>query len=325
MKYLVLLLFLFATHFVNSQTTIWLENFTSEGNNSTTGNNDNTVNAAVDWTTSCASCNLTNEFRVRGNRFKVENTNEIATWTSEKILLTGFTNISITVDVDMDDNQLDANDCLRLYYRLNGSTTNISFPINGNLCDDGADPTVASYNFTSADTIQIVITGITTNNNEDIHFDNILVTGDSVITPPTPDSIYAVATSPFCGDFIISDTAKAIPLESQALIWLKANKGTSTITNGNTFATWNDNSANGYDVSQTTPANRPTFRDNNTDNFNHNPTVEFINDNLNRAAPGIFSLTNYNHINTYFVIKDKEGGLFQLKIFDRPFIFLMAD
>ena len=170
-----------------SQTTIWSENFTSEANNATTGNDDNTTDTGADWTTSCSSCNKTNEFRVENNKFQVENTDEIATWTSEVITLTGYTNISSSVSIDMDDNQFDATDCITISYKLDGGAKN-QFPINGNLCDDGANPTVASVSGLSGSTFQIIIDAITTNTNEDLFFDDILVQGD-----PTNDALF---TSP---------------------------------------------------------------------------------------------------------------------------------
>lgn len=174
-RYLIIF-FLILSSRVYTQATIWLEDFSSEATGATIGNNDNTANPAADWTTSCATCNLGSEFRVDGNQFHVENTDELATWTSEVIDITGYTDVGGSVEIDMDDNDFDATDCITISYRLNGGAP-IIFPNNGALCGDGADPTFATVTGLTGTSIQIIIQAITTSTNEDLFFDNIRVTG----------------------------------------------------------------------------------------------------------------------------------------------------
>lgn len=303
--FIAISIFIFFSADVFSQ--IWNENFTSEINGATTGNNDNTVNAAADWTTSCAGCFAPSIFRVESNRFQIRHTGGTATWTSESINITDFTNVGITVDVSESGN-LENFDQITLSYQLNGGAKT-QFTTNGFLQNDFTSA-VASETGLLGTTLVIIIDGRTNNASENIFFDNITVTGTPVIK-------IAKAKSPFCGDIHISDTTKAVPLESQALIWLKSNKGTSTTTDGVAVTTWNDNTTNLNNVTQPTAGNRPTYRNNPTDNQNFNPTLEFVNDHLLRAAPGVFvSGTSYTHLNTYIVFNDKDATNFDWFLYE---------
>lgn len=191
MKHLLQILFsILLVNNVFGQVLIWTEDFSTEANNSITGNNDNTANPANDWTTSCLTCDRPNEFRVEGNRFQVENTDEIATWTSEVIDITGYNNVSISVIADLIDGDLDAPDCLRFYYSLDGGA-NTLFTTNGTLCDFQPVLRTASQTGLVGTTLQIIITGITTNTAEDIFFDDIVVSG----TLPSPPFAFQIANN----------------------------------------------------------------------------------------------------------------------------------
>ena len=63
MNYIFVVLFCGLSAIVNSQITIWSENFTY-ANGTVTGANNNTDNPAADWTTACPTCNRPTEFRV---------------------------------------------------------------------------------------------------------------------------------------------------------------------------------------------------------------------------------------------------------------------
>lgn len=94
-----------------------------------------------------------------------------------------------------------------------------------------------------------------------VELEHILVDTD----PPTP---WAVATN----------------LE----LWLKADAWTSTTTDGAALSTWDDQSWNGLDASAVVT---PDYRNNNADNLNFNPVVDFngINDYMSNTANGVFS------------------------------------
>ncbi len=216
------LLFLFIACLGFGQTTIWSEDFSTNSNNDITGN-DNNLPAGADWTTSCSSCNLTGEFRVEGGEFQVENTDEIATWTSETIDISGYSDVSLSVQLDMNDNQLNNTDCMTMSYDLDGGG-NTQFATNGNLCGDGLDPVFATQTGLNGSTLVIVIEGITTNNNEDIFFDNIEVTG--------------TLNAGFEGPGGVGATDGSDVLE----YWIDANNG---ISGSSPITAWTDLSGNG--------------------------------------------------------------------------------
>jgi len=60
-----------------------------------------------------------------------------------------------------------------------------------------------------------------------------------------------------------------------ANLWLKADTGTSTTTDGGAMSQWDDQSGNVNNVSQATEANKPLYRSNSANQMNFNPTVSF--------------------------------------------------
>jgi hypothetical protein len=60
-------------------------------------------------------------------------------------------------------------------------------------------------------------------------------------------------------------------VSSGLAIWLKADAGTSSAVEGDFLASWNDQSGNGRNATQTTAANRPRFR---KSILNGNPAIE---------------------------------------------------
>ena len=232
-----------------AQVTIWSEDFSSNSNDDIVGN-DNNLPAGVDWTTSCATCNRTNEFRVEGGEYRTENTDEIATWSSETIDISGYTGVGATVSIDMDDNQFDATDCITISYVLDGGAKT-QFTTNGNLCDDGADPTIASVSSLTGTTLQIIIDAITTANNEDLHFDDIIVTG-TFITEPN-------------GAGGVGDCSGA----GNLTLWFDAN--TIGQANASNLTTWADQSGYG-NTANAVAGNEPVFR---TNTLNGYPVVRF--------------------------------------------------
>jgi hypothetical protein len=98
--------------------------------------------------------------------------------------------------------------------------------------------------------------------------------------------------------------------------WIKASAGTSSTTDGNTISSWNDQSGNARNASQTTAANRPTYHDNASDNLNFNPVVDFSDasqtaasgaDYMDIASNGILASGN-NRYAVYAVIKPKTNN-----------------
>lgn len=77
-------------------------------------------------------------------------------------------------------------------------------------------------------------------------------------------------------------------------IWLKADSWTSTTTNWNPLTTWNDQSWNWFNAWWWIS---PFFRNNNTDNLNYNPVVDF-----NWITQYLENLANWAHSQSYFAV-----------------------
>ena len=248
-------LFLMLYFGAKGQSTIWFEDFSSNSDNDIVGN-DNNLPAGSDWTNTCPSCALTSEFRVESGEMRVENTDEIVTWTSETILIGDYSDVTASVDIDMDDNQFDATDCITIYYKLDGGT-NTQFTTNGNLCDDGSDPTVASVSGLNGTTLQIIIEAITNETNEDLHFDNIRVTGNGITGPggvSAPDGISNLQL------WLVVDTN------------CYTDAGITAGTNASSIQQWNDLSNYDNHAIQTNASFKPTLATNQLNGFS---TLQF--------------------------------------------------
>lgn len=287
---IIIVLTILGVYDTYAQTTIWSEDFSTNSNDDITGDDNNSPSGS-DWTTSCATCNRPSEFRVESGEFRVENTDEIATWTSETIDISGYTNVTITVDVDMDDNQFDATDCITLYYNLDGGG-NTQFTTNGNLCDDGSDPTVASQTGLSGSTLVLEFDAITTNTNEDLHFDNILVTG---ILPLGKDGPAGVGDTDGSGAMVL---------------WLDANQGVTTTSSAVTE--WADQSGYSNDCTPPAASNRPSLVDPGT---NSHPIITFdgSNDYLTASDDNSLDLTTWSIVVVGIVNTHKNYNAFVVK------------
>lgn len=274
----------------HAQTTIWSEDFSTNSNNDITGDDNNSPSGS-DWTTSCSTCDRPSEFRVESGEFRVENTDQIATWTSETINISGYSNVSISVDVDMDDNQLDGTDCITLYYNLDGGG-NTQFATNGNLCGDGSDPTVASQTGLSGSTLVLEFDAITTNTNEDLHFDNIVVTGTASLGKDGPGGI---------GD---TDGSGSM------VLWLDANQGITTT--GSAVTEWADQSGYANDCTPPASSNRPALIDPGT---NSHPIITFDgnNDYLTASDDNSLDLTNWSIVVVGIINTHKNYNSFVVK------------
>lgn len=82
--------------------------------------------------------------------------------------------------------------------------------------------------------------------------------------------------------------------------WVKANAGTSTTTNGNSLATWSDQSGNTRNGTSGV-GNQPVFRDNATNNVNFNPTLEFNGSSQYLDVANGAIAANNNHYDLYIV------------------------
>ena len=97
---------------------------------------------------------------------------------------------------------------------------------------------------------------------------------------------------------ITIDYTKAPPtpwwVTSWLQLWLKADAGTSTITDWTSLTTWGDQSWNGYDASWWVS---PTYINNSTTNLNYNPIIDF-----NWTTQYLENLSNWAYSHSYFAI-----------------------
>ncbi len=151
-----------------SVNTIWNENFSLPNN--TTFDNGTTAWSITPGVTPPASAS------VNANLFEITGANNAGeTWTSQLIDISSCTSADLSVDLSETGN-LDANDSISVYYRLNGGALTL-FPINGFKADD-FNSAIASAAGLNGTTIQIVIRVKYDNNspNSEVYrFDNVTV------------------------------------------------------------------------------------------------------------------------------------------------------
>ncbi|MDD2907249.1 MAG: hypothetical protein PHH98_01275 [Candidatus Gracilibacteria bacterium] len=95
-------------------------------------------------------------------------------------------------------------------------------------------------------------------------------------------------------DVVASDPPSPAGVSTNLSIWLKANKGTSTTTDGSALTTWNDQSGNGFNAGGGVS---PTYMNSATNNLNYNPIVNF-----NGTTQYLQNLANGGNSTSYFMV-----------------------
>lgn len=182
--------------------TIYSEDFTGQNGDGLVGTSG-TYLSANGWTASAAGVVSGDRFSVSGEAFSGNDTNDIATWLSPIIDVSGFTALSLAMDFfETGDHEGPGCNCgvnvdfLNLTVLLDGigtTFTNIngfgtgSFSLTGDLPDDGD---FGSTSFTTlladAGTLRIQVDMRNTAASEVMGFDNIVLTGDEVAAVPLP-------------------------------------------------------------------------------------------------------------------------------------------
>lgn len=205
MKHSYSLLLLGISSLCFSQTTIYSENFSGQNDLGYEYNYDTGILEFNDpgalW-----SINLNNSipdfFKVINEQFVAEFTNfgGDPTWLTPVIDISGYTNVSFSLDA-FTSNNLENADFFRVQYRINGGTWTFASN-NGNMINDFN--VVVSQSGLSGNSLQLRI--ITRNGPSERHtFDNILVTG--ILPPPNDLCTNAIAVS--CGSSYNGSTANA--------------------------------------------------------------------------------------------------------------------
>lgn len=173
-KQLTLLILFLGTFSVSGQTTIWFEDFESYGNGTQTGAGTGTSTAT--WSTNDGDVDV----RTSGSSqvLRGQNTdNTTAYWTTNPITITGFTNVSFSLDVGQGGTLDFGQDVFRIQYRIDGG----SYVEIENASGDNSpsDPIQSSYSVTglSGGTLEFRITMYNTGGSELYEIDNILVEG----------------------------------------------------------------------------------------------------------------------------------------------------
>ncbi|QLG44230.1 proprotein convertase P-domain-containing protein [Costertonia aggregata] len=192
-----ILLFLFILSSIGyGQTTIWEEDFESYGNGTSTGAGSGASTAT--WSTNDGDIDVRT---ISGNKVLrgSDTRNTSARWTTNPIDISGYTNVSFSLDADSGGGLDSGVDVFRIQYRIDGGSYIEIENTSGDTSP--SEPIQPSYGVSglSGSTLEFRITMYNTTGAEFYDIDNILVQG----TLPTPD---CSTISSFPGSFIASNT-----------------------------------------------------------------------------------------------------------------------
>ncbi len=153
----------------------WTEDFTGLSNGSISDNG----------TTAWSSSRPDGDFNVQNGAFRVTGWSQTpGVWTSEVIDISSAGSVSLSVDVDDQDNNKEANDYVRIYYRLNGGSEVLVAERN----DDISAETITEAGL-SGNSIQVIIHMIVSSENESYTIDNVSISNGGVTPPPPADML----------------------------------------------------------------------------------------------------------------------------------------
>ncbi|UTW63170.1 hypothetical protein KFE98_03165 [bacterium SCSIO 12741] len=259
-----------------SQTTIWSVNFETGYSDNDASAQDNNSPAGADWTKSGSPSNwwrVESDNAISGSlSMSGRNTDATMTWTSESIDISGYSNVSISIDlaeVNCDDG---SSDQIETFYNVGSG--NVEFGDgNGDGNFNSATNTIAAL---SGSSLTITVTLFNNGGGERCIFDNIVVTGTASLGPDGPGGVGS------------TDGSDALE------VWLKADDldadgdQSDNPSNGSNVSTWTDHSGNGNNYTNT-GSNRPTYSTSgtyNAVNFNASAgTAQY----LNGASSGSYS------------------------------------
>ncbi|WP_321369685.1 GEVED domain-containing protein [uncultured Draconibacterium sp.] len=171
-----------------AQTTIWSEDFESYQDNTGidgTGNIGDYPGLVSKWTLDVSNCTLSNNrdyFKVTSGRFEGRDLDGVGLFLSEQISISGYTNISITIDIPQSANNDDP-DYILYEYRVDGGSWTV-FETNGQIFNDITTNGVQASQTGLNGTFLWIRVSISNNGGQERYsFDNLLVQGSST-TPP---------------------------------------------------------------------------------------------------------------------------------------------
>ncbi|MGV6861256.1 MAG: T9SS type A sorting domain-containing protein [Putridiphycobacter sp.] len=248
MKKLLTLVFAFNACFLSAQTTLYSEDFSGQIGKGAVGPGTTDVTGITTWsiTTDFTGMTATTDwFQVvddgTGNAvFEGRDVDVIQTWQSSVINVSGFSNLTITMDL-FQTGGLDATDEMSVYYILDGGAQTLI----GTYAGAFASPNSISFSGISGTTLQVVVDIFNTAGTERYWFDNVLVVGDNGSSTDVTNLAYVPAntqtglswTNPTgCSDEIMvvasTSTVTAIPSGDGSAYTANATYGSGTNISG---------------------------------------------------------------------------------------------
>ncbi len=290
LKNIFLLFLLVIGSFANAQVTIWSEDFETGYSDNDRTAQDNNAPAGADWTLSNdagsdywrveADRAITGSLSVAGDE-----TDSEMTWISEAITITGYTNVTISIDIFESGHDDGDGDYIRTYYDIGSG--NVEFGFNGEGNFGGNDNNTVS-GLSGATTLIITVAVSNDDNNDFGVFDNVLVTG--VLSAPT----FGYTGPGGVGD----DSSNELWLVAENNSYTDA--GTTSAADGEDIEQWNDISGNGNHAIQTTPSFKPALKTNATNGFS---SIDFLGNSVRISSTGL----NTNDELTMFIAFQVNG------------------
>lgn len=178
-NYFILLFGILLSQAMFAQTTLYSEDFTGQNEKGAIGTSTNVSD--VNWSIDVSSSSLSNGFfgfnadyfYVIGEAFAGKDTDGNAIWYSPSIDISGYTNVSLSMDAFTSGNN-DNSDLFSVQYRINGGSWTTA-STNGSLNND-FNLTVSQVGLTG-NTLELRVQIDNDSDNEVTTFDNILVVG----------------------------------------------------------------------------------------------------------------------------------------------------
>lgn len=156
-------------HIEGTEACLYSENFNSYS--------DGTDNSSK-WS---ISGNPDGHFEVNNNKLEANDLGREITWSSSVIDISNHSNINISVDMSTGGNEMEDNDYMQVYYKLNGGS--LTLLSNGSQINDFS-PVTATASGINGSTLQLVIKAKNTTHHEFFYVDDIEICG----TPGAPSA-----------------------------------------------------------------------------------------------------------------------------------------
>jgi len=189
-KFFYLLLYLFSFTLAFGQTTLYFEPFTGQIDKGVVGD-VSPATPTID-TTGITTWSITPDntgliatsdwFQVvddgTGNAvFEGRDVDAIQTWQSSVVNVTGYSNLTITLDLT-ETGGIDATDYISVYYILDGGSQTLIGTYNGAF----ANPTTVTQTGIAGTSLQVVVKVLDNAGTEKLRFDNVKIVGDNSVT-----------------------------------------------------------------------------------------------------------------------------------------------